>query len=182
MNSDCDIVLTKDDALYVTDLIETHGKHIKNVIYSTLGHTSHYLAQDTISELYLLMCKKIDVLKAHPCPKAWLLVAARQTAFGMIAKHRNNLSTLPLDEALNIGGYDDVFNMALYEIWIEDNVPEKLIASLTPREREVYHKIYTEDKKPVDVAKELNISSNTVNTIHKNIRDKIKEKINNKDF
>ena len=76
----------------------------------------------------------------------------------------------------------DIFEEAVYEIWLESKVPEKLIANLTKREREVYHKIYIENKKPKEAAKELELSINAVNNIHKNLRDKIKDDVKRKNF
>jgi len=166
VNNDVDKVsLTKEDALFIAKLIEENKTHIKNVVYSTLGTTYHYLANDTISELYLLLCEKVEILKTHSAPDAWILVAAKRTALGMMAKHRKDLLTVPLVEAVNKGNDSDVCDTALYEVWLENNVPARLIARLTKREQEVYHKIYIEGKKATEVAKELNVSASTVHNI-----------------
>ncbi len=140
------------------------------------------LAEDAISEFHLLMCEKIEILKAHPSPKGWILVAAKHTAQGMIAKNRKDLSSVSLDEALHKPAETDVFEDTVYEIWLDNKVPEKLIAGLTKRERQVYHEIYIEDKKPKEVAADLNISVNAVHNIHKNLRDKIKDDVEQKNF
>ena len=176
------IVLTKDDSLFIEQLIEQNGKYINNIIYNTLGPNNKYLAKDAISELYLLMCEKIDTLRTHPSPKGWILVAARRTAQGMIAKYIKDTLSVSLDDVLYELSETDVFEDAIYEIWLENKVPEKLIAHLTKREREIYCKIYIENKKPKIVAKELKISINAVHNIHKNLRDKIKDDIKRKNF
>ncbi len=176
------ITLTKDDALYIEQLIRQNDKYIKNVIYNTLGPENRYLAEDAISEFYLLICEKIEALRSHPSPKGWLLVAAKHTAQGMISMHKKDAMSVSLEEALHEPDKTDVFEDTVYEIWLENKVPEKLIAGLTKRERQVYVKIYIEDKKPKDVAAELNISVNAVHNIHKNLRDKIKNEIKRKKF
>lgn len=176
------IVLTKDDALFIEQLIEQNGNHINNIIYNTLGSYNQYLAKDAISEFYLLMCEKIDTLKAHPSPKGWIFVAAKHTAQGLIAKSRRDSSSVPLDDVIYEFSETDVFEDATYEIWLENKVPEKLIAHLTKREREIYCKLYIDKKKPTAIAKELNISVNSVYNIHKNLRDKIKYDIKWKNF
>ncbi len=183
MNNDvAEVPLSKEDALLVAELIEENKTHIKNVIFNTLGPTFSYLVNDTISELYLLLCKKIDVLKSHSIPKGWILVAAKRTALSMMAKHQMDLSTVPLVEAVSKGNDSDVCDTALYEIWMENNVPAKLIARLTKREQEVYIKIYVEGKKATEVAKELNVSASTIHNIHKNLRDKITNDVKNRNF
>lgn len=176
------IVLTKKEAYFIENLIEYNEKHIKNVIHSTLGSENQYLAEDTINEFYLLMCEKIEILKAHPCPQAWILVAAKYTAQGMVHKHKKDLLSVSLDEVSYKLGETDVFEDAVYEIWLENKVSEKLIANLTKREREIYYKIYIEKKKPKEIAAELNISANAVRNINKNLRDKIKDDIKRKNF
>lgn len=182
MNTDSKIALTKEESYFIEKLIKDNQKHIKNVIINTLGPENRYLAEDTINELYLLMCKKTDILKTHPCPKAWILVASKHTAQGMISKHKKDLFIVPIERLSHERGMDDVFEDAVYEIWLENKVPEKLIAHLTKREREVYLKIYIENKRPKEVAEELDISVNCVNNIHKNLRDKIKDDIKRKNF
>ena len=181
-NNGKNIVLTKSDARFIADLIERYESSIKNIIYNTLGSEKIYLAEDTISEVYLLMCQKIEILKAHESPKAWVLVAAKRVAQGILAKNRREISTVPLDEVENHLGGTDVFEEAVYEIWLENKVPEKLIANLSKREREVYYKIYIEGKTPKETAEELDISLNAVHNIHKNLKDKIKYDIKRKNF
>lgn len=176
------IVLTAEDALFIEQLIEQNLKYIKNIIYNTLGANNRYLAEDTINEFFMLMCEKAEILKTHVCPKAWILVAAKHTAQGMINKHKKDSLSVSFDEVSYELGETDVFEDAVYEIWLENKVPEKLIAKLTKREREIYQKIYIENKKPKETAKELNISVNAVHNIHKNLRDKIKDDIKRKKF
>lgn len=176
------IVLTEEDACLINDLIEENCNQIKNIIYNTLGSENRYLAEDAVNEFYLLMCEKIDVLRVHTCPKAWMFVAARHTAQGMIQKYRKDSTCIPLDEISYKVGETDVFEDALYEIWLENKVPEKIIAGLTKRERNVYYKLYIEKKKPKEIAEELGVSANAVRNMNKTIRDKIKETVRRKNF
>ncbi len=176
------IRLTKQDAKFIEDLIIQCESHIKNVVYGMLSADKRYLAEDIISELHLLMCKKVDTLKTHPSPKAWALVAARHVTQGAVAKNRKNANNVPLEEVESYIGTADVFEDAVYEMWLENKVPEKLIAKLSKREREIYQKIYIEEKQPQEVAVELDLSVNAVHNIHKNLRDKIKYDIEQKNF
>lgn len=176
------IPLSKSDAEFIADLIYKNENYIKNIVYNTLRYENRYLADDTISELHLLMCRKIEVLKVHTCPKAWIMVAAKRTAQGMIAKHQKDSLSVPIDTELLLSEESDVFETAVYDIWLENKVPEKLISRLSKREREIYHKIYIEGKTTKEIASELNISMNSVQNIHKNLRDKIKDAVKRKDF
>lgn len=176
------IVLTQEDACFIEKLIEENMHDIKNVIYNTLGQQYRYLAEDTVNELYLLVCQKVDILKAHDCPKAWLLVASKRVSKGMINKQKREMPSVSPENISLYMGKSDIFEDAVYDIWLENKVPEKLISRLTKREQEIYHKIYIENKKVKDVATELNITDNAVRNIHKNLRDKIKDDINQKNF
>ncbi len=184
MSEKCEsrIVLTQEDACFIEKLIKENLSSIKNTIYNTLGQQYKYLAEDTVNELYLLMCRKIEILKNHDCPKAWLIVASKRVSQGMINKQKREMPTVSPENISRHIGKSDIFEDAVYDIWLENKVPEKLISRLTKREREIYHKIYIENKEPNDIAKELNISASSVRNIHKNLRDKIKDDIKRKNF
>ena len=176
------ISLTEEEALFAQKILEDNSQQIKAAVYSTLGTENRYLAEDAINEVFLLICEKIDTLMAYTCPKAWIIAAARNTAQNIKRKHKYDSMRIPIEE-INVGIYDeDVFENAIFNIWMENKVPEKLIAKLTPREREIYQKIYIEDKSPKEIAEELDVSYNTVRNIHKNLRDKINDFIKRKDF
>lgn len=174
--------LSEEEGQFARNLINEYAKQIKATVYSTLGKENRYLAEDTISEVCLLICEKIDTLKDHTCPKAWILVAARHTAQNIKRKHRMDAFEVSLDEAALHPTDGDVLEEALFNIWMEEKVPEKIIAKLTPREKDIYRKIYIENKTTKEIAEEFNISTGSVRNIHKNLKDKITDYIKRKDF
>ncbi len=176
------IVLTAEESNFIMELFNGRKELYEAIIRKTLGSVYQYLAEDTVSELYLLACNKIDILKAHPCPEKWLTVAARMTAQRNIQKHLKDLNTSTLDEINEHSCKSDVFEDAVYNIWLENKVPERLIAQLTKREQEIYFKTYIENKTPKDISKELNISENNVRNVNKNLKDKIRDAIKRKKF
>lgn len=174
--------LSKDDSELLRRLIEENEKTTRKIIYSTLGKLYSYVAEEAIAELYLLACEKIDIIKTYRSPKAWLFVASKLVAQGMIKKHKKDLLAVDYDALTETSSSDDVFEEALFAIWIEDKVPEKLIASLTKREREVYYKLYIEKKSLAEAAEELGVKRNLINNVHRNLRDKIKDSVKRKNF
>lgn len=175
--------LKPEDSEFLSRLLKENEKVINNVINNTLGKLYRYLAEETISELCLLACEKIDSVKAHTEPRLWLIIAAKNLARGMMRKHSKDLLNVSLDLLEEEpASTDNVFEDAVYAIWLEGKVPEKLIASLTKREREVYHKLYIEEKTLDETAEELGVTKNLVNAVHKNIRDKIKYAVKRKKF
>lgn len=175
------ILLSQADACFIEKLIGDNKTLVKTIIYSTLGQEHKELFEDALNELYLLICEKFQTIKSHPNPKAWLLVAARYTAQGMKSKHIKHQSE-NINKAREISDKMDISEEAVYNIWLENNIPQKLINSLTNREKEIYTLIYIKDKKPKEIAKELGITESSVRNIHKNLKDKITEKIKNRDF
>ncbi len=176
------IVLTKAEAQFAEKLLKDNAQQIRAVVCSTLGEENRYLAEDTVNEVCLLICQKIHTLEAHTCPKAWIIVAARNTAQNIKRKHKYDSMAIPFDEIKTKTGHDEVFEDAIYNLWLENKVSEKIIAKLTPREKEIYQKIYIEDKTPKEIAQELDISASSVRNIHKNLKDKINDHIKRKDF
>ncbi len=174
--------LSEEEARFLRDLVAENQNAIKWSVLKSLDKSHEYLYEDTISDLYVLMCEKIDDLKVHPHPEKWIFVAARLTAMRSLQKSKNHSAVLPLDEVPEPRDKQDLFEDVVYEIWLENNVPEKLLSQLTKREREIYYKIYIEKKKPKDIAQELNVSVNNIRNIHKNIRDKINFSVKEKNF
>lgn len=172
--------LTTEDSFFIERLLDDNKQYIKNVIYSELGGTYRYLAEDAIHDMYLLMCQKIDVLKAHECPKAWILVASRRVAQGIMRKNRKDLENIPLDNVICETDGADIVEQVVYDIWLENELPGKLIESFTKREREVYHKLYIEEKTFKQTAEELSLTTNAVYNFNKNLKDKIKNAIKRK--
>lgn len=103
--------LTADESVFVEKLIEDNKKAIKNIIYNVLGKDYEYLAEDTIYDVYLLICQKIDVLKNHSNPKAWIFVAARYVARGAVKKSKRH-KTVPIEmiDRLPSGILDYIYN------------------------------------------------------------------------
>lgn len=174
--------LSHEDVDFVKNVIEENEKYINVTVYNTLGGLYGYLAEEAIGDVYLLACKKVDVLKSHSCPRAWLIVAAKHVSQGLIRKHRTDFMNVELSEAENLKSDDDVAEDAVYEIWLENKIPEKLIGTLTKREREVYAKLYIECKTPKETAAELGVKVTLVNNINKNLKDKIKYAVKRNSF
>ncbi len=173
--------LSAEDKAYLRTLIMENEKYIKHAVTNTLGPLFEYLADDAVGELYLLACQKVDVIKTCDSPRAWLIVAARYVAKGLIKKQKKDLNSVELTEALNSDD-ENVFEEAVYRIWLENKIPEKLIDSLTQREREVYIKLHIENKTPKEAAAELGVTVNLVHNVNKNLKDKIKAEIKKKNL
>jgi len=165
--------LSPEQARFIEELIYNNYEAIYSIVFNALGASYSYLWDEAISELFVLLCEKIDVLQNHPAPQGWLFVSARYVAKGITHKHKRDLSQASLDEINYDISKNDIFEEIVYKIWLENNVPEKLISQLSKREKEIYHKIYIEHKKPKEIAKELSISENNVRNIKKNLKDKI---------
>lgn len=174
--------LSREDVKYIESLLKENENVINTTIYNTLGHTYRAISEDAIGELCLLMCEKIETLKTHECPKAWLIVSAKFVALGLTRKQNKQTNTLSLDNIIVGTKGTEVFDEVQYAMWLENKAPEKLIATLSKRESEVYRKIYIESKTVKEIAKELDVTENTVRNVHKNLRDKIINAIKRNNF
>ena len=169
------VPLTEKQRSFLDGLIRENKHYISNTVLNTLGSAFSCLYEECISELYLLACLKINIAEAHPNPAAWIIVCARLTAHTVMQKRKKDALNVPPDE--DICDDRDVFDEALYNIWIENGVASKLIEELTPREKEVYNLIYIKGKRPEEAAKLLGISHSTVRNIRKQLKEKITKKV-----
>lgn len=150
---------------------------IRRTVQNALGSEYAYLAEEAVAELYLLACEKQSVIEAHPCPRAWLVVAARHVSQGLMKKHQADTLAVPIDEHNVCSAKDSVYNEVLYKTWLENKLPEKLLALLTDKERAVYYAYYVEKKKPKQIAAEQGIPTSSVYGIRNRLKEKIEEKI-----
>lgn len=168
-------VLTSEECNYIEKLIIKNQSIVRAVIRTTLGERFELLCDDCISELYLLMCERINKLKNHENPDGWIVVAAKNIAINAMRKHNTQLKHTITEEIIDIPVEDNVFESALYNIWLKDGVIEKLLDKLTPHEREIYNYLYQKRLPPKKVAEIMGLSHSTI----RNINAKIKKKIQN---
>ena len=74
--------------------------------------------------------EKINKLKNHENPDGWIVVAAKNIALNAIRKHNTQLKHTSAEEIIDIPVEDNVFESALYNIWLKDGVIEKLLDKL----------------------------------------------------
>ena len=173
-------VLTSEECDYIEKLIIKNESILRSVIRSALGERFDQLGEECMSDLYLLMCEKINKLKNHENPDGWIVVAAKNIALNAIRKHNTQLKHTSAEERIDIPVEDNVFESALYNIWLKDGVIEKLLDKLTPHEREVYNYLYRKRLPSKKVAELMGVSHSTIRNINANIKRKIKREMNEK--
>ena len=170
------LVLTAKQRTFIEELLVENETAIKYIIRKTLGNVYGYLNDECIGELCLLMCKKISVLESHPNPAAWVMASAKLTAFSVINKNKKYAKCVLPNEDLPTKT-DPTFEEALYGLWLKNDTPQKLMDTLTKREKQIYQKLYVENKNTETTASELGLNPSTVRTLKKTLRDKILEHI-----
>ncbi len=167
--------LTADEAEFIKDLIIRNESVIRAVVRSELHEDFDLLGEDCVAEIYLLACKKVAVLKNHENPEGWLSVASRRVAQNVKRKNATISEHYIDTEVTDIAGKNDIFEEALYNVWIENGSIDKLLGVLTPREREIYELVYKKRIKSNEAANILGVSDSTVRNTAASIRRKIKD-------
>lgn len=175
-------VLSSEDCDYIEKLILKNEAIVRAVIRSALGEKFDQIGEDCISELYLLACTKIDLLKKHENPVGWLVVASRNITLNALRKHNTRLSRASDEEISHIRAKDNVFESALYNIWLKDGAIDKLLATLTPHEKEIYDYLYRKRLPAKKVAEIMGLSDSTIRNINAGIRKKIKDGMSDNDL
>ncbi len=171
-------VLTSEECDYIEKLIIKNESILRSVIRLALGEKFDQIGEECMSDVYLLLCEKIDILKKHENPEGWMVVAAKNIAQNAIRKHNTQLRHTTAEEITDIPAEDNVFENTLYNIWLEEGAIDKLLKELTPREREVYNYLYRKRLTSKQVAKIMNVSYSTIRNISANIKRKIQNAIN----
>lgn len=166
--------LSVDDAKYIEELITRNEYIIRAAVRAVLRDKYTQIGEDCIGEIYLLACEKIAVLKEHAKPDGWILVASRKVALSSAKKHNALLNKIADEDIDSIPSEDDVFEDALYSIWLDNGEIDRLLEVLTPREREIYDLLYIKNLSPKRSAEVLGISESTIRNTGSNIKTKIK--------
>ena len=169
--------LTSDEAEYIRDLIIRNEYIIRAEVRLVLRDKFEQIGEDCISEIYLLACRKIVLLKKHEKPDAWITLASKKVAQNMARKHNTFLKNSTDDEIVDVGTEDNVFEDALYNIWMEDGSIDKLLNTLTSHEREIYNMIYKKRLSSKEVAILMGTSDSTIRNTVVKIKRKIKNAI-----
>ena len=169
--------LTVDEAEYIKALIIRNEYIIRATVRAVLREKFDQIGDDCISEVYVLTCKKIKVLKNHDKPDAWITVAARKVAKNMARKHNTVLKNTTDDEITDASSEDSVFEDALYNIWTENGSIDKLLNVLTQHERKIYNLIYEKRLSSKEAAIIMGVSDSTIRNTVATIKRKIKNAI-----
>lgn len=180
-NKEPDVALSAAQREFVEKLIIENKASVYAIVRNVLGAVNGYLFEDCISEVYLLLCKKVSDLENHPSPKAWLYIAAKMTARGVISKHKNDQSNVslefsqsdaPLEDFLSTS-HDPTYEEAMYHIYLESDIDQKILEILTQKEVQVYQKLFLQKKSIKEAASELCMSESTIRTHKMAVKDKI---------
>jgi RNA polymerase sigma factor (sigma-70 family) len=152
--------MNRDEASkLLSSLFETWYSTLVRYVYHLTG--SLELAEDTVQEALMLLYRELREGRAIDNPKGWTLCVVRRQISKQV---RNYQSMNPLHQTLE--ALDSL--PASLHIWREPGFERedthKLFSVLTPRELEVIL-LRMEAMKYREIARQLGISSNSVNTL-----------------
>lgn len=124
-----------------------------------------YDAEVLTQDVFLLFQEKCNDLNDDEI-KHWLMVVAKNKTKEYYREKKKDMSVLSLDEAVFELADNDIQKM------FEDNLPDNdedtekyikiLLKALTPKERDLYHKMFVEKKTYKQIAEETNTNESTV--------------------
>lgn len=124
-----------------------------------------YDAEVLTQDVFLLFQEKCNDLNDDEI-KHWLMVVAKNKTKEYYREKKKDMSVLSLDEAVFEIAENDIQKM------FEDNLPDNnedtekyikiLLKALTPKERDLYHKMFVEKKTYKQIAEETNTNESTV--------------------
>lgn len=165
--------LSKNQADFVRELVIRNDKLVRTLLKSTLGDLYGRLGDECIGELHLLACSKAAELMTHPNPDGWLIKSCKLKALEQLRKSAAE-NALPLSQASELAAPADNGDEYKVAVILERLAAREGDALLSPRERQVYRLLYTEDKSTAEAAKLLGVSEKTVLNTRLNMIKKVK--------
>ena len=167
---------------FLENLLEKEYVLITRVTEKMLGESYLSLRNEALGELHLLLIQKIKELMNHESPEKWLVIAAKFNALHVKAEHARYLNKFSDTDMEDVLYSEDVFETALYNIWMEKDVYSLLKKELTSREAQVFELMFEKKLPCAEIMHKLDISESTVWNIRKSIKDKYTYAIKHKFF
>lgn len=174
--------LSSEESEFLGQLLAKERSTVLYVIKNVLGNLYTELRDECLSEVYWLAMRKVDDMMHFQNPDKWIVVSAKYVALHVKYTRCKYLDHISTEDIEDIEFSEDVFETALYNIWLEQDVYNLLKKELTKRERQVFELIFEQNKSCKEVAAQLGISESTVWNIRKSIKDKYRYAIKNKLF
>lgn len=163
------------------ELFENYRGVILFSILKVLGDEDKYLAEDCLSQTFLIACQKKDILLSKEKPILWLIATGKNCARHLKRQaHTERKKMCPLDDqhpSFAEEREEDFIEDMIYEEWIRNNVPQMLINELHPRTRQAFIAKYKEGKSNAEIAAEMNITESTVRTFLTDARKQITARV-----
>lgn len=164
------------------EMFEKYHGVVLFCILRILGDEDRYMAEDCLSQTFLIACQKKDDLLSRDKPVVWLIAAAKNCARQFKRKAiKEREKTCVIDEPMysivdESGEFfvDDI----VYRDWIRNKVPQNLINELQPRTREAFLAKYKDGKSNAEIAAEMHITESTVRTFLSDARKYIEDRVN----
>lgn len=176
----------KEKNAILGELFEQYRGVILFSILKTLGPGNEYMAEDCLSQAFLIACQKKDDLLSREKPVVWLIATGKNCAkhFRRQAiKDRERLCSI--DEhtrTLADDSGESFIEDIVYDDWIKNDVPQKLINELHPRTKQAFIAKYHQGKSNSEIAEEMNISESTVRTFLSEAKKHIEERVRSGKF
>ena len=168
------------DGVISSERAQEIAKEYYNDVYSfcySNANFNKYDAEVLTQEVFLLFQEKCYELEDDHI-KHWLMVVAKNKCKEYYRKKKKDAAVLSLDEAAFELADTDILKM------FEDNLPDNdedtkkyiriLLKALTPKERELYHKIFVEKKTYKQIAEETDTNESTVATRALRLKNRIR--------
>ncbi len=174
--------LSAEERVFLEQLLTKERSIITSILRSRLAELYYDLKDECASDICWVAIHKVDVLMNCPHPVKWLATATKYIALNAVRRRYKRIDQTSSKNVMDVAFPEDVFEMALYNIWLEQDAYNILKKELTKRELEVFELMVEQKKTHQEISKELNMTESTVRSIKKNIKDKYRYAIRHKLF
>ncbi len=164
------------DAVKAQIIAEKYYLDVFSYCYS-LANCDTFEAEVLTQDVFLFFQEKCDELEDENILR-WLLVVAKNKGKEFYRQKKKEALVISLDNPLLEIGYTDI--RLLFDEYLPDSDEETrkyteiLNKALTPKERELYRKIYIEKKTHKEIADEWNMKENAISARSSRLTKKIK--------
>lgn len=174
LNKDVTNISAKDKEKVINELMTSHSQKVYLLAYSFVK--DHGIAEDIAQEVFIKCYKNLSKYRGEASITSWIYRITVNTSKDVLKKNKFINLIYPRHFFESLGRSEST-----EEIFLKQNRKEQIlqiIFTLPIKYREILVLYYFHEQKVEEIAKSLDINSNTVRTRLVRGRDKLKQKIN----
>ncbi len=172
--------LSPEENRFLEQFLSKEKSFLMRLIKKNLGDAYDDLKDDCLSDIYWLLMRRADEIMTYRYPELWLATAVKFVSYNLVRARNKTHGYIKDIDIHRVSFSQDIFELAMYNIWCDEDIYNLLKKELTKRELQLFELMFEQGKTNKEISKILGIEEVTIRNIKKHIKDKYRDALKNK--